>query len=95
LKIDRPLVEYLAKLSRLDLTESEIADHERELDRILGLMESLVKVDVAEVPETAQVLDLRNVFRADVPAPSSERDTLLQNAPDSSGGYFSVPKVIG
>jgi len=95
LKIDRALVAYLAGLSRLDLTEQEIVDLELELTRVLGLMETLAEIDVSQVLETSQVLDVRNVFRADEPGSSSDRDSLLANAAEQASGHFSVPKIIG
>jgi aspartyl-tRNA(Asn)/glutamyl-tRNA(Gln) amidotransferase subunit C len=95
MKIDRPLVEYLAKLSRLELSESEIPLYEKQLSDIVALMEELKAIDVSSVPETAQVLEVTNVFRPDEPAPSYPRDALLEGAPEARDGCFAVPKIIG
>jgi len=95
MKVDRPLVEYLAKLSRLSLSEDEIPLYERQLSDIVALMEQLKAIDVSSVPETAQVLEVTNVSRPDEPAASWPRDRLLEGAPDARDGAFVVPKVIG
>ena len=95
MKVDRPLVEYLAKLSRLALTEDEIPLYEKQLSDIVALMEELKAIDVSSVPETAQVLEITNVSRPDEPAPSWPRERLLEGAPDAHDGCFSVPKIIG
>ena len=93
--IDRPLIEYLAKLSRLTLTEDEIPLYERQLSDVVGLMEQLAAIDVSSVPETAQVLEVTNVFRADEPGPSFPRQKLLEGAPGATEDCFTVPRVIG
>ncbi|MBI4863365.1 MAG: Asp-tRNA(Asn)/Glu-tRNA(Gln) amidotransferase subunit GatC [Candidatus Riflebacteria bacterium] len=93
--IDRQLVRYLANLSRLSLSEEEIPAYERQLSDILTLMEKLAEIDVSDVPETAQVLDVENVLRPDEPRPSSPRQEILANAPETRDGQFAVPKVIG
>lgn len=95
MQIDRPLIEYLAKLSRLDLSEDEIPLYQRQLSDIVALMEQLAAIDVSSVPETAQVLEVTNVFRPDEPAPPFPREKLLQGAPGAQGDCFTVPRVIG
>jgi aspartyl-tRNA(Asn)/glutamyl-tRNA(Gln) amidotransferase subunit C len=95
MKIDRPLVEYLARLSRLSLSEEEIPLYEKQLTDIVGLLETLSEIDVSGVPETAQVLDIRNVTRRDEARESFPRDKILANAPDRKDDCFAVPKVIG
>jgi aspartyl-tRNA(Asn)/glutamyl-tRNA(Gln) amidotransferase subunit C len=93
--VDRRLVEYLARLSRLALTEEEVPVYERQLTDILGLMEKLSTIDVSGVPDTVHVLGQTNVFRPDEPAPSLSRDDVLANAPETRDGCFAVPRVIG
>ena len=95
MNIDRALIDHLARLARLELTEAEKASMEHDLTEILALMEQLAAVDVSGVEETARVLPIQNVFRQDVPAPSANRDEILANAPESRDGCFAVPRVIG
>lgn len=95
MKVDRSQIEYLAKLSRLALTEDEIPLYERQLSDIVSLMEQLAAIDVSSVPETAQVLEVTNVFRADEAGPSFPRERLLENAPGATEDCFTVPRVIG
>lgn len=95
MKIDRAVIEHLAKLSRLKLTEDEIPLYERQLGDIVALMEELARIDVSSVPETAQVLEVTNVFRADEPGTPFPREKLLASAPEAQEGCFTVPRVIG
>ena len=43
----------------------------------------------------AHALPLHNVLRDDVVGPSLPREKVLENAPDTDGPFFKVPKVIG
>jgi aspartyl-tRNA(Asn)/glutamyl-tRNA(Gln) amidotransferase subunit C len=52
-------------------------------------------LDTAGVPPTAHPLPLRNVFRADVPVPSLDRDEVLSQAPDVEDDRFRVPRILG
>jgi len=47
------------------------------------------------VEPTAHALPVHNVFREDIVEPSLPLEKVLQNAPDSDGPFFKVPKVIG
>jgi aspartyl-tRNA(Asn)/glutamyl-tRNA(Gln) amidotransferase subunit C len=43
----------------------------------------------------SHALPLKNVLRDDVVQPSLSIQQVLQNAPESEGRFFKVPKVIG
>ncbi len=86
---------HLARLAKLTFSEEELARLARELDAIVGYVEQLKELNVENVPATAHVLDLYNVFREDRVAQDNSVEEILQNAPAHKLGYFSVPKVIG
>jgi aspartyl-tRNA(Asn)/glutamyl-tRNA(Gln) amidotransferase subunit C len=52
-------------------------------------------LDTAGVPPTAHPLELQNVFRADQPQPSLDRDEVLAMAPATEDGRFRVPRILG
>ena len=87
-------VEYIARLTRLELNPEELQRFTGEIDEILGLVEKLKSVSTEEVPPTSHVLPLTNVYREDQTAPSLTTDQALTNAPDREGPFFRVPKVI-
>ena len=62
-----------------------------ELSGILEHVDRISELDLAGVEPTSHVVELENVFRADEPTPSLERDEALLNAPDPEGGAFRVP----
>ena len=92
--IDRKTVEKVAKLARLQLTNDELDRYGSQLGAILDYIAKLEKLDVSGLEPLAQAVDTPNIFRADEPRPSLSRDAALQNAPEKTGDFFIVPKII-
>ena len=92
--ISRQDVEYLGKLSRIQLTSEELDRFAAELDAILGYVEKLKAAKTESVPPTSHVLELTNVDREDQIQPSLPTDQALDNAPDREGPFFKVPQII-
>ncbi len=92
--IDRKTVEHVARLARLDLTADEIERYRQQLGAILDYIAKLEKLDVAGVEPLAHAADAANVFREDRPRPGLSPDEALKNAPERSGDFFVVPKVV-
>ena len=94
LKISKKAVEYVAKLARLQLSETEKATYAEHLNKILGYMDKLNQLDTTHIKPTSHVVEMQNVFREDSVTPSIPVDNALQNAPDKKDNFFRVPKVI-
>ncbi len=92
--IDRKTVEKVAKLARLQLSGEELDRYGAQLGAILDYIAKLEKIDVGGLEPLAHAVDTFNVFRDDVPRPSLSRDAALQNAPEKTGDFFIVPKII-
>ena len=90
-KID---VRYVAKLARIALTDDEVERFGAQLGDLLEHVQSLGELDVAAVPATAQVVESRNVQRADEVGPTLDRETVLAQAPQRQGPFFRVPRII-
>jgi aspartyl-tRNA(Asn)/glutamyl-tRNA(Gln) amidotransferase subunit C len=89
--IDRDQVLHVAKLARLRLSDDEIDRMPGELSKILEHVETMNELDLDGVEPTSHVVDLTNVLREDVPRPSLDRETALEQAPDAAEGGFRVP----
>ncbi len=94
-------VRRVAELANLDLTGEEEVVMLRDLNAILGHVAQLNELDTSSVPAMAQVTEILGEefaraasLRADVPAPSLDRQRVMQSAPDSDQVFFKVPKVI-
>jgi aspartyl-tRNA(Asn)/glutamyl-tRNA(Gln) amidotransferase subunit C len=88
-------VKHVARLSRLALPEERLKALTGELESILGYIDKLAEVDTTGVEPMAHALPVHNVLRADVPRDALPLDKVLQNAPETDGSFFKVPKVIG
>jgi aspartyl-tRNA(Asn)/glutamyl-tRNA(Gln) amidotransferase subunit C len=87
-------VDYVALLGRLKLTDEERKLYTGQLNNILEHFDRLKELDTAEVPPTAHVLPLKNVFRADRTGPDLAPEQVLAGAPDRDGRYFKVPRIV-
>lgn len=92
--IDRRIVEHVARLARLALTDEERERFTGQLARILEYCARLDALDLRDVPATSHVIPLTNVLRDDVVTPSLPRDEVLAQAPGHEQGFFRVPQVF-
>lgn len=88
-------VRHVARLARLELTDSEIVTLQGELSALLDHVDKVRRLDTADVPPTAHPLPLRNVLRADEPRPGLERQAVLSAAPAVESHRFLVPSILG
>jgi aspartyl-tRNA(Asn)/glutamyl-tRNA(Gln) amidotransferase subunit C len=89
--IEREQVLHVAKLARLKLSEQEVETMVGELSGILEHVGRIAALDLEGVPPTSHVVELENVWRADEPHQSLDRDVALAPAPDPVDGAFRVP----
>lgn len=87
-------VKYVAHLARITLTPDEEKKIGSQLGHILGYIEKLRELDMANVEPTAHAVPLANVTRADEIRPSLPHEAALRNAPREAGGLFIVPKIV-
>ncbi len=87
-------VEHVALLSRLDLTETEKNKYAAQLNAMLEYAKMLEELDTSDIPPTAHVLPIKNVFREDQVGSHLSPEKTLQNAPDAEESYFKVPKIV-
>jgi len=93
-KISLEEVEHVARLARLELSEADKERMRRELDRILSYIDKLRALDTEGVEPTSHAVPMTNVMREDATRPSFPHDEMLANAPERSGDFFRVPKII-
>lgn len=94
MKVPEKDVRHIAKLARLELTDSEVETFSNQLGDILGYMEKLNEVDTTTVEPLSHVHDQVNRLREDIVEPSIPRKEALKNAPETDGIFFKVPRVI-
>ena len=92
--IDRKDVEHVARLTRLALTEGELERMREQLNTILAHLDTLRAVPTEGVEPTSHAVDVVNVMREDEVEPCLPQDAVLASAPDRSGEFFRVPRII-
>lgn len=93
-EISREEIIHIAKLSMLNLTETEIEGYTNDMQEILGYAEMINNLDTSVIDETIGATEQKNVFRKDEVKEFKSREELLQNAPSQDEGMFRIPKVI-
>jgi aspartyl-tRNA(Asn)/glutamyl-tRNA(Gln) amidotransferase subunit C len=93
-RISREDVQHVARLARLELSETELVRMQGEMNNILAYMDKLRSVDTTGVEPTSHAVPLTNVMREDEPRPSFPLADMLANAPEAAGDFFRVPRII-
>lgn len=93
-KISTDEVGYVAKLARLELSETEMKDFTNVLNDILTYMDKLREIDTANVEPMTHAIPNENVMREDIVVPSAASAAIIGGAPDAKGTLLRVPKVI-
>jgi len=110
MKVSEQDVAYVADLANLELTADERVRMLRDLNSILEYVERLNGLDTTNVEPMAQVSDRYGVdvsrqgterfayaSREDLKEglrPSLPHQEAIENAPETDGTFFEVPKVI-
>ena len=92
--ITRREVDYVAHLSRLELTEAEKDTFAEQLNSIVGYMDKLNALDTSGVEPMVHGIEGAQAVRPDSAGGSLPRDEALLNAPQQSEGCFKVPRII-
>ena len=94
--ISKKDVQYIAKLARLGLTESEEKKFQGELFLILKYIEKLKEADVSKVKAVSYTLAVENVFRKDEARKLeiNKANKLIALAPEKKRGYVKVKAVL-
>lgn len=94
MSIDRATVDYVARLSRLALTDEERDRFAGQLSSILEYCAQLNELATDDVEPTSSVVAMTNVARDDAVRPSLPRDDVLAAAPEQEAGFFKVPPIL-
>ena len=96
MKVTEKEVVHVADLANLELTGQERTRLAKDLNSILEYIDRLNELDTSNVPPMAQAVagSAADAMRADELRPPLPREAVLENAPDTDGVFFRVPKVI-
>jgi aspartyl-tRNA(Asn)/glutamyl-tRNA(Gln) amidotransferase subunit C len=94
MSLDSKTVARVAALARIRVPEADLAPLAGELSHIVSWIEQLNEVDTSGVEPMARVVDMTLPMRDDVVTDGGTREAILANAPQASGEFFVVPKVV-
>lgn len=94
MSVDTATVRRVARLSRIAVSDEDVATMEGELNAVLGFVEQLREVDVTGVEPMTSVLPMQMKKRQDAITDGHKAADIVANAPASEDNYFLVPKVV-
>ncbi len=99
IEVNASLIQKVAELSRLELSEEEIAQYVNSIGGILKHVEQLNSVSTDGVEPMSYGVDGSLRLREDVVHPLDPTTygtpRVLEAAPESMDGGFKVPQVVG
>jgi len=80
-------------LARIGLEPGDEEFYAEQLSGILEHIDRLQRLNTDHIAPTAQVVEVTNALREDVPRPSLSQEEALANAPAAVDGFFRVPSI--
>jgi aspartyl-tRNA(Asn)/glutamyl-tRNA(Gln) amidotransferase subunit C len=90
-----PEVEKIAHLTRLNLTEAEMGQFQKQLSAVLDYMTMLGELDTRDIPPTAHAVPQQNIWREDRIEPSLPAEDVFFNATRHEQQQFKIQSVLG
>ena len=95
MSLSRDEVAKVALLARLRFSDDELETLTTQLGQVVEYVQQLEELDTESVQPMAHVADISNIFAADEPWPSLDREAALSNAPKRDQECYRVPAVLG
>ena len=94
MKVTKEIIEHVADLARLNISDSEKEKLVFEMEKIICYVDKLNELDTKDVKPMEHVMPIRNVLREDAAGCSFDREKLLMCAPSAENGCYKVPSVV-
>lgn len=92
--MEKKVVEHVALLASLSLSQKEIKKFQKQLTDILAYIGQLEELKTQAVEPTSQVTGLKNVFREDESRPSLSQDEVLSGTKKVHNGMFKTKAIF-
>ena len=93
-KINKDLIEHVAEVARLKLTDKEVEKFSKELREIIESFSKLDEVDTKGIEPSLQPVELKNMLREDKEEKSFTQEEALSLTEHKKNGYFKGPKAV-
>ena len=92
--IDTETVLKIARLSRIKINESESADIQKDLNRIVEFVKKLGEIDIDGIDEFNFGKTNIEDMRKDRVTIYDNTDDILKNTKNKNQDFFTVPKIV-
>ena len=93
MKIDKPLLQKVAQLAHLELTEHDEVPLMKDLNKIITWTEKLQEVNTAGTKPLLNMSSGYCMLKEDITQAPLAHTEALANAPNKDTNYFRVPQV--
>ena len=94
MEIDTETVVKIARLSRIKITDSESADIQKDLNRIVEFVKKLGEIDIDGIDEFNFGKTNIEDMRKDSVTIYDNTDDILKNTKNKNQDFFTVPKIV-
>ena len=94
MKINKEIVNKLAKLARLNFSKDEADAMVSDLQKMLKFINKLNEINTDKTPPLNHIHSASNIYREDEVKKISIKSEILKNAPNKNSDYIKVPKVV-
>ena len=92
--IDNATVKKIATLSRLEVSESDLAYFAPQMEGLMKWIDQLQEVNTDNVEPLASVSEINLIWRKDEVTDGDKVEDILANAPEAMENFFVVPKIV-
>lgn len=94
MQVDKKLLEHVADVARIKLTEAEIERFLPQLREALEFFSRLKEVDTENIKPSFQPVEIRNALREDKEKECLSQEDALSLTEHKKDGYFKGPRAI-
>ena len=94
MKVDKDLIDHVANVARINLTDKERDKFTSQVKEILDFFSELDKFDVKNVKPSFHPVELNDKLREDLVEPNLSQEQALSNSEHKKDGYFKGPRVV-
>jgi aspartyl-tRNA(Asn)/glutamyl-tRNA(Gln) amidotransferase subunit C len=94
MEINNEIINKLSDLAKLDFTENEKAELQKDMSQIISFFEKMNQVNTDNIEPLIFINNHENILRPDIAKQIISHQEALLNAPDKDSDYFRVPKFL-
>lgn len=94
MKVDKELIEHVAELARLRLSDKEVKQFVKELKEVLDAFSTIDKCSTKGIKPSFQPVEIKDMTRDDLVEPSLSQKDALANTEHKKEGYFKGPRAV-